>query len=415
MGPCFLWVGGRKRQCYFKGKQGAPQAGAELLSSTGFSSEHLHPRGQFQAARDGMDKVTAPKIDFLLPGDQDFLCTTSSGAWPRSWHLLAHLSFMVLQECAQAGCVLIDNLLLPSLPWTCVGETQYGRTYHFWNGAAGRPGHCSAESNSRKCGCMWKQADLKQYSPWGITQIIPQWQWRYLLSWQYEERISFYLLMVVSGFISLTASVATCCFPWCVSLVILFQLSLKSCLFEEGVGFVPQKGSCRDAQRAAPQMPEPVHIGCTVSKESSLHQPTLRKGEHSISNLQYGKGWEYLPINSCLSPALVSGMTMPAMMLTQKVSEVASSTVTETALYKAKHSCPQYMVHRQECLWVRGRDGTEVQGCGCAVCSSLGPCKWCFLWLQCRPTLCPCSGRLSQLHVTQEGFLDAGCCPRAEA
>lgn len=154
--------------------------------------------------------------------------------------------------------------------------------------------------------------------------------------------------MVVSGFISLTASVATCCFPWCFSLVILFQLSLKSCLFEEGVGFVPQKGSCRDAQRAAPGMPEPVHIGCTASKESSLCQLTLHKGEHSISNLQYGKTWEYLPIYSCLSPALVPGMTMPAM--TQKVSEVASSAMKETALCKAKHSCPQHMGHRQECL-----------------------------------------------------------------
>lgn len=107
-----------------------------------------------------------------------------------------------------------------------------------------------------------------------------------------------------------------CCFPWCVSLVVLFQFSLKSCLFEEGVGFVPQKGSCRDAQRAAPQMPEPVHTGCTVSKESSLRQPTLHEGEHSISNLQYGKSWEYLPINSFLLPALVSGMTMPAMTMT---------------------------------------------------------------------------------------------------
>lgn len=105
-------------------------------------------------------------------------------------------------------------------------KTQFGRTYCFWSGAAGRPGHCSAESSSRKCGCMWKQADLKQYSLQGITQIILQWQWSYLLSWQYEESISFYLLMVVSGFISLTASVATCCFPWCFSLVVFFQLSL---------------------------------------------------------------------------------------------------------------------------------------------------------------------------------------------
>lgn len=282
MGLCFLWVGGRKRRYRFRGKQGIPQAGAELLSSIGFSSEHLHPPGQFQAAWDGMDKVTASRIDFLLLGDQDLPCTTASGAQPRSWHLLAHLSFMVLQEHGQAGCVLTNNLLLTSWPWTCWGKTQFGKTYHFWNGVAGRPGHCSAESSSRKCGCMWKQADLKQYSLQGIIQIIPQWQWSYLLSWQYEESISFYLLVVVSGFISLTASVATCCFPWCFSLVVLFQLPLKSCLFEEGVGFAPQKGSCRDAQRAAPQMPEPVHIGCTVSKESSLHQPTLHKGEHSI-------------------------------------------------------------------------------------------------------------------------------------
>lgn len=232
-------------------------------------------------------------------------------------------------------------------------KIQFGRIYHFWNGAAGRPGHCSAESSSRKCGCMWKQADLKQYSLQGITQIISQWQWSYLLSWQYEESISFYLLVVVSGFISLRASVATCCFPWCFSLVVLFQLSLKSCLFEEGVGFAPQKGSCRDAQRGAPQMPKPVHIGCTVSKESSFHQPTLYKGEHSISNLSYGKSWEYLPVNSCLSPALLSGMTMPVMMLTQKVSEIISSRVKETASCEAKHSCPQHMGHRQECLSTR--------------------------------------------------------------
>lgn len=109
-------------------------------------------------------------------------------------------------------------------------------------------------------------------------------------------------------------------------------------------------------RRAAAEMHREQPQGClslctlAAQRARTAHSVslTLHKGEHSISNLQYGKTWEYLPIYSCLSPALVPGMTMPAM--TQKVSEVASSAMKETALCKAKHSCPQHMGHRQECL-----------------------------------------------------------------
>lgn len=37
-------------------------------------------------------------------------------------HLLARLSFMVLQEHGQAACVLTNNLLLPGLPWPSGGK-----------------------------------------------------------------------------------------------------------------------------------------------------------------------------------------------------------------------------------------------------------------------------------------------------
>ena len=195
-------MGGKRRHC-LKEKQGTPQAGAEPIAAPGFPVSTCLLWGSAKQHGAAWPNATASRTGSSLRGDEDLPCAMFPQAWPRSWLLMACLDCMVLQEGGQAGQVFVDNPLLPGWPWTRGEKTQFGRTYQFWNGAAGRPVPCSAESSSRKCGCMWKQADLKQYSLQGITQIIPQWQWSYLLSWHYEESISFYLLMVVSGFLSL--------------------------------------------------------------------------------------------------------------------------------------------------------------------------------------------------------------------
>lgn len=187
----------------WKRNRGHPKVEQNPSAALGFHLNTCLLQGSAKQHRVAWPNVTASRMGSPLPGDKGVPYATSPWAWPRSWLLLACLGCMVLQDGGQASHVFVDNPLLPGWPWTTRGKTQFGRTYHFWNGAAGRPVCCSAESSSRKCGCMWKQADLKQYSRQGITQIISQWQWSYLLSWHYEESIFFYLLMVVSGFVSL--------------------------------------------------------------------------------------------------------------------------------------------------------------------------------------------------------------------
>lgn len=105
-----LWEGCRKRSHRLKEKQGTCQAGAEPLSSTGFSSKHRPAPGQRQEA---WPNVTAPRVGSPLLGDEDLPCATSPRAWPRSWILLAHLGCMVLQKGGQARWVFVDNPLLP--------------------------------------------------------------------------------------------------------------------------------------------------------------------------------------------------------------------------------------------------------------------------------------------------------------